>query len=166
MGKFDNFKLPDDMKKQMEKAAKDNGRSYDPLPKGEYVVKLNNMEVGECGPSAKLPGAPMLKVDFVILEGDKKKQHMFMNKVLYTDRDDDKWNMGKLINGVLGWLQSLDPPTKAVRESITFEDYDQFSELVLDIVDDVSVVEYDVSYDPDAFYSVQIDECYSDDYED
>lgn len=161
MGKFDNFKLPDDMKKQMEKAAKDNGRSnLGNLPKGDYRVRLNKMEVGECGPSAKLPGAPMLKADFVVVEGDKKKWHMFMNKVLYTDRDDDKWNMGKLINGVLGWLQSLDPSEDV--GDVVFEDYDQFSELVLDIAEDISIGEYDVSYDPDEFYSIKINESYFD----
>ncbi len=160
MGKFDNFKLPEDMKKQMEKAAKENGPSkLGDLPKGDYRVKLKNMEVGECGPSAKLPGAPMLKVDFVVVEGDKKKWHMFMNKVLYTDRDDDKWNMGKLINGALGWLQSLDV-SKDI--DIVFEDYDQFSNLICDIAEDIIVGEYDVSYDPDAFYSIQINESYFD----
>ena len=169
MGRFDSFNNKVNLKEledQMAAAADQNGNGdRKEVEKGSYHVCLIKMEVGECGQNAKTPGAPLLKADFKILPsddfGDKfKNYHLFLNKVLYTDRNDDKWNMGKLMKNVIGWLDSLEP-SDAIPD-IQFEDYDQFAELVLDIAEDVSSLEYDVTYDPDAFNSIQIDEVYGD----
>ena len=162
MGKFDSFNQAinlDEINKQIDEAKANGGTGdYPEIPEGTYRVKLHKMEVGECGPKAKNPGAPLLKVDFVIREGDYKKHHLFMNKVLYTDRNDEKWNLGKLLNGVIGWLDSLEPSEDV--GSVVFVNYNQFSELVLDIAEDVAVLEYDVAYDPDAFNAISIEEVY------
>ena len=167
MGKFDNFNKKvnlDSLQDQMAKAADQNGNGdFKDVEKGPYHVKLVKMEVGECGPKAKIPGAPLLKADFKILPSDDfgnkfKNSHLFLNKVLYTERNDDQWNMGKLMKNVIGWLDSLEP-SEDIGE-IQFEDYDQFADLVLDIAEDVSSLEYDITYDPDAFNSIQIDEVY------
>lgn len=167
MGKFDSFNKKvnlDSLQDQMAKAADQNGTGDFPdVEKGKYHVQLVKMEVGECGPKAKIPGAPLLKADFKILPSDDfgnkfKNSHLFLNMVLYTDRNDDKWNMGKLMKNVIGWLDSLEPSDDI--GEVQFEDYDQFADLVLDIAEDVSSLEYDITYDPDAFNPIKIDEVY------
>jgi hypothetical protein len=167
MGKFDSFNKKvnlDSLQDQMAKAADQNGTGdFKDVEKGQYRVQLVKMEVGECGPKAKIPGAPLLKVDFKILPSEEfgnkfKNSHLFLNTVLYTDRDDDKWNMGKLMKNVIGWLDSLEPSDDI--GEVQFEDYDQFADLVLDIAEDVSSLEYDITYDPDGFNKIQIDEVY------
>lgn len=161
MGKFDNFNKKVDLNqinKQMEAAAKDNGTGDFPeIEAGNYRVKLVKMEVGSVK-SGKNTGAPILKVDFKIIENPHKNCHLFMNKVLYTDRTDDNWNMGKLMKNVIGWLDTLEPSDDI--PPITFEDYDQFADLILDIASDVSSLEYDVKYEPDAFNAITIEEVY------
>lgn len=139
----------DELQKQIE-GSRTNNRE---VTKGSYRVKLNKLEIGECGPKASLPGAPILKADFVIIDGEFRKFHLFENKVLYTDRTDDKWNIGKLIGGVLGWIETLEP---AEEIEVAFENYDQFSDLVAEIFEDVAELEYEVEYDPDGFYRIKI----------
>ena len=167
MGKFTEFNKKinmNDLQDQMAAAADQNGNgNFEEVTAGKYRVHLVKMEVGECGEKAKIPGAPLLKVDFKILPSEEfgnkfKNSHLFMNKVLYTDRNDDKWNMGKLMKNVIGWLDTL-APSEDIGE-IQFEDYDQFADLILDIAEDVSSLEYDITYDPDGFNSIQIDEVY------
>ena len=81
-----------------------------------------------------------------------------MNKVLYTERTDEKWNMPKLMAGVLGWLESLDPSEDV--GDITFESYEQFEDMVLDIAEDVCDLTYEVDYDPEAFNSIHISDVF------
>ena len=161
MGKFDNFNKKVDLNqinKQMAEAEKENGSGNFPeIEEDIYRVKLSKMEIGAVK-NGKNVGAPMLKVDFKIIEHPHKNSHIFMNKVLYTDRTDEQWNMGKLMKNVIGWLDSLEP-SEDIPE-VTFEDYDQFEELILDIAEDVSDLEYKVHYDKDAFNSIAIEEVY------
>ena len=162
MSKWSEFSKKVDfsnMKKDIEAAKKSNGSGeYKEVTPGTYNVQLSKMEVGECGEKSKNPGAPLLKVDFKILDGEFKKSHLFMNKVLYTERTDEKWNMPKLMAGVLGWLESLDPSEDV--GDITFESYEQFEDMVLDIAEDVSDLTYEVDYDPEAFNSIHISDVY------
>lgn len=162
MGKFDQFEKNlniDELQGEINEALENGGTGdYPEVEKGEYTVTLEKLEVGECGPNAKIPGAPLLKADFKIKEGDFKNSHLFVNKALYTDRNDEKWNMAKLMANVLGWLESLEP-SEDVGE-IVFENYDQLEELILDIGEDVSELEYLVKYDKDAFNAVSIEEVY------
>ena len=148
-----------ELQKEIDNVAKENGNGdYPDVKNGEYIVKLNKMEVGACGENAKNAGAPLLKADFKIIEGEFKKSHIFLNKVLYTDRTDDKWNMAKLMANVLGWLRKLEPSEEV--GDIVFEDYDQFSYLILDIAEDIESLEYKVEYDADGFNSIKVLEVY------
>lgn len=162
MGKFDKFEKNlnmDELQDEINEALENGGTGDFPeIEKGEYTVKLENLEVGECGPNAKVPGAPLLKADFKIIEGDNKNSHLFVNKALYTERADEKWNMAKLMANVIGWLESLEPSEEV--GDIVFENYEQFSELILDIGEDVSELEYLVEYNKDAFNAVSIKEIY------
>ena len=149
----------DHIQKDIEEAKHNAGTGeYPEVPSGTYTVQLVKMEVGACGGKAKIPTAPLLKADFKILEGEFKNSHLFVNKVLYTDRNDDKWNMAKLLANVIGWLESLEPSDEV--GDIVFENYDQFSDLILDIAEDVSELEYQVKYDKDAFNAVSIEDVF------
>lgn len=147
------------------KEAEENGGTgnYEELPKGEYIVRIENMEIGETK-----DGRPMLKVmarvqEAVVEEAredndkaceffenykGKKKPCIFMNRVLYGTKND-----GNMIASAVGWLNSLEPQdTTAV-----FESYSQFNDCILDIFEEIEdAVEFHVVYDPDAFNSISI----------
>lgn len=157
--KFDELVNYDELQEGIKEAQENGGTGdYPEVEKGEYIVVLEKLEVAECGPNAKIPGAPLLKADFKITEGDFKNSHLFVNKALYTDRNDDKWNMAKLMANVLGWLESLEPSEDV--GDIVFESYEQLNDLILDIGEDVSELEYKVKYDKDAFNAVSIVDVY------
>lgn len=149
------------------KDAIENGGTgnYEELPKGEYIVRIENMEIGETK-----DGRPMLKVmarvQEAVTEDDgaetpnkealaffknykgKKKPCIFMNRVLYGTKND-----GNMIASAVGWLNSLEPQDTTA----TFESYSQFNDCVLDIFEEIEdAVEFHVKYDPDAFNSISV----------
>lgn len=132
------------------KEAKENGGvgDYPDIEEGTYHGKIENLEVG-----TTKDGRPMMKVMFRITEGEHKKSCLFMNRVLYGTKND-----GNMIASAIGWLETLEPSEDV--GDIIFESYSQFAELVLDIADDISELEYDVEYDPDAFNNISIEEVY------
>lgn len=152
------------------KEAEENGGTgnYEELPKGEYFVEIEKMEIGETK-----DGRPMLKAMARVLDAvsedeaknrndaaikffenykGKKNPCMFMNRVLYGTKND-----ANMIASAVGWLNSLEPQdTTAV-----FESYSQFNDCVLDIFEEIEgAVEYHVNYDPDAFNSISIIESF------
>lgn len=151
MGKFSKFSEQVDLKKLKEEAAeiKKNGGTgdYPEIEAGIYTTKLENLEVGETK-----DGRPMLKVMFRITEGEHKKACLFMNRVLYGTKND-----ANMIASAIGWLETLEPSEDI---NVVFDDYDQFADLVLDIAEDVADLEYEVSYDPDAFNSISIEDIF------
>ena len=149
------------------KEAEENGGTgnYEELPKGEYMVRIEKMEIGETK-----DGRPMLKVmarvQEAVSEDDgaetpnkealkffenykgKKKPCMFMNRVLYGTKND-----GNMIASAVGWLKSLEPQDTVP----VFESYSQFNDCVLDIFEEIEdAVEFHVLYDPDAFNSISV----------
>lgn len=66
--------------------------------------------------------------------------------------------MAKLMANVLGWLENLEPSEEV--GDIVFESYEQLNDLILDIGEDVSELEYKVKYDKDAFNAVSVVEVY------
>ena len=143
--------------------AKKNTPQGDSLetPAGEYVAKIEKMELG-----ATKDGRPMFKVMLRVIEaGDNatdevveylnhfkaKKPCLFMNRVIYGTKND-----ANMIASVLGWLEKLQPESE-----VEFKNYSQFSELVLDIFEEVAdAVELAVTYDPNAFNSISINEVF------
>ena len=149
----------DSLQKDIDDVKKNSGTGdYAEVSKGTYTVQLVKMEVGTCGAKAKIPNAPLLKADFKIIDGEFKNSHLFVNKVLYTDRNDNNWNMAKLLANVIGWVESLEPSENV--GDIVFENYEQFSDLILDVAEDVSELEYQVKYDKDAFNAVSIEDVF------
>lgn len=146
--KFDKAINMDTLNKQIEDAKQNSGNDRE-VPAGKYIAKLEKMEVG-----ATSDGRPMFKVQLRITEGEFKKWCLFMNKVLYGTKND-----GNMINSVMGWLNNLEPET-----SVEFKNYSQFSEMVLDIYEELAdLVELEVEYDPKAFNSIKITDVYETD---
>lgn len=150
--KFDQQVDTSQLKKDIADA-QENAGNYKEVTAGTYCCDLEKLELGETK-----DGRPMLKVMMRIVgdeDGNKcefTKNCIFMNRVLYGTKND-----GNMIASAIGWLKSLDPSDEV--GSITFESYSQFAELIMDIEEDVSSdLQYIVSYDPDAFNSIEIDD--------
>lgn len=139
--KFDKEIDMDELKKDVEAAA-ENNQQFEETPKGTYVAKVENLEIGETK-----DGRPMLKAMFRITEGDYTKRCLFLNRVLYGTKND-----ANMIASAIGFLNSLDSGIE-----IDFNGYADFSDLVLDVFEEIeNTLEYEVDYDPDAFQSISI----------
>lgn len=159
--KFDANINEAELAKQLEEAKNNPQGDSLETPAGNYVTKIEKMEVG-----ATKDGRPMFKVQMRVIEAGenakedvkeylshfkKKKPCLFMNRVLYGTKND-----ANMISGVIGWLQKLEPS-----QTVEFKSYSQFADLVLDIFEEVAdAVELDVKYDPDAFNSISIEEVF------
>ena len=146
---FSKFDSMVDTTKLAEDAAEisKNGGTYKEIPEGLYHGKFEKLELG-----ATKDGRPMVKAMFRILEGDFKKSCLFMNRVIYGTKND-----ANMISSAVGWLMSLEPSEDIVVE---FTSYSQFNNLIMDIAEDISELEYDVYYDPEAFNNISIDSVY------
>lgn len=113
-----NEQFPADKMKEELKEAKENSGSN--LPDGEYTCKLEKMELGE---SSK--GALMIKAQFRITKGEHKKQCIFKNCVLTGTKND-----GFMLHKANEFLESLDSGI-----DVTFEDWEQYNDLILDIAE-------------------------------
>lgn len=153
--KFDKQIDLDQIRKDAEEIKKNGGTGdYPEIEEGEYRCKCEKLEIGETGPNSKGgAGRPMLKAMFRIIEGEHKKQCLFMNRVLFGTKND-----ANMIASAEGWLESLEPSEDI--GPVLFKGYDAFADLVMDIAEDISELEYDVAYDPDAFNSITILEVY------
>lgn len=152
MSDFSKFDKQIDLKqirKDAEEIKKNGGTGdYPELEEGTYRVKCENLEIG-----TTKDGRPMLKSMFRILEGENKKQCIFFNRVLFGTKND-----ANMIASAEGWLESLEPSEDV--GPVIFRGYTDFAQLVDDIAEDISELEYEVYYDPDSFNSVKIEEVY------
>lgn len=87
----------------------------------------------------------------------KKKPCMFMNRVIYGNKQTETWNDGVAIQGVVSWLQKLECDF-----DVSFKGYADFAEVLLDVAEDMDGVEILVNYDPDAFNNVSVLATYAD----
>lgn len=137
------------LRKEAEEIKKNGGTGeYPEIDEGIYRGKFEKLEVG-----TTKDGRPMLRAMFRITEGQHKKQCLFMNRVLYGTKND-----ANMIASAEGWLESLEPSEDV--GDVIFKGYSEFADLVMDIAEDISELEYDVNYDPDAFNSITIEEVY------
>ena len=168
MGKFSKFNEQVDLAalNAEKEDIKKNGGTGESLeaPAGVYRAVCEKLEVRETK-----DGRPMLSAMFRIQyasddhgNNDNAKEYMthftnkkpcvFMNRVLFGTKND-----ANMIASAEGWLESLAPSEDIV---VVFADYDQFADLVLDIAEDISELQYDIEYDPDEFNSIHILEVY------
>ena len=161
MSKFEAFNKAINKEQLNKDIAKAKENEYKEVPAGTYLVKFEKMEIGVTGENAKTPNAPMFKLQARILsEFDKDgddvaskfaKSCVFMNKVIYVANETEKWNTGRAIQVVISFLEGIESETP-----IIFTDYDQFSDLVLDLAEECEGLEFKIKYDPDAFNSITI----------
>lgn len=66
-----------------EEAASE-GRSFDPIPAGEYHVKITDVELKECGENSKNPGKPYWGLEFTVQEGEYEDRKVWTNCMLFS----------------------------------------------------------------------------------
>lgn len=139
----------DQLKKDTDEIKKNGGAGNFPeIPAGEYMTKVEKLELG-----ATKDGRPMLKAMFRIIDGEYKKSCLFFNRVLFGTKND-----ANMIAGAMTWLESLEPSEEV--GPIVFNGYSDLAELVMDIAEDISELQYNVEYDPDDFNSISIAEVF------
>lgn len=155
--KFDAQVNMEDIKKQMAEASEN---SYEEVPAGEYIAKIEKMELG----TTKVGDRPMFKVMMRLVEArhhddieekflakyPHKKPCIFMNRVIYGTKND-----GSMIQSVVGWLNKIGFDTP-----VEFRGYADFEQVVLDCAEECLGLEMAVDYDPNAFNSIVIEEVY------
>ena len=147
--KFDKQVDLGKLKQDAEEIVKNNGTGdYPEIEAGIYHGKFEKLEVGETK-----DGRPMLKAMFRITQDPHKKSCLFLNRVLYGTKND-----ANMIASAIGWLETLEPSEDV--GPVEFNSYSQFAELVMDIAEDISELEYSVEYDPNAFNSISIEEVF------
>ena len=142
----DNKKIKEDI---------ENAVSYDEVPKGKYVIGIENMEIKPTKAGDKLMFALQAKIRKTI-DAPKKQdgRYIFFNRVICGNKVSDNWNDGVAIKGIITWLDELG-------EEIDFENYTQFAEDVHEIYEAVSDdIEVEITYDPDKFNPIKIEEVY------
>jgi len=105
--------LQEDVKKAKEEGS---GAQREEVPKGEYEVKIEKLELVE---TKKKPQRPMVSVWMRIVDGDFKNQIIFMNQLV-----DEGWKIDQSNQ----FLESLESG-----ETIVFESYSQYDEMLMDI---------------------------------
>ena len=135
------------LRKDVENASANGTGDFPTIPAGKYEVALASLEIK----GTKNDNRPMLAASFKILSGKYKGQRLFMNRVIYGTKND-----ANMIKSAVGWLNSLDSGV-----DVAFEDYKQFSELVMDVAEAVDgKIEYAVEYDDNKFNSISIAEVF------
>ena len=117
------------------KDAQDNNKEFEAVPHGEYEVKLDKLEL-----KATKKGDPMVSAWFTILEGQYKKQKLFMNQVV---------TQGFQIHIVNEFLRSMKTDI-----DVDFEDYKQYADLLLDVAEfcDENNLEFAIKYEDNKGY--------------
>lgn len=63
--------------------ASSEARSVELLPRGEYHVKLTDVEDRECGEKSKNPGKPYWGLEFTVQEGKYENRKLWTNCMLF-----------------------------------------------------------------------------------
>lgn len=121
--KWDKNVDTEGLKKDIAEAEANGGQvDYREVPVGTYEVKIDKMEIKECG-SEKHKGEPMFTVQFRILEGDFENSCLFMNQLIT-----EGWQIGQ----VNKFLRSLD-----VNDTVEFKTYGQYNDMIMDMMESI-----------------------------
>lgn len=116
------------MVEEIKEVEKNGGGEYKEVPKGEYVVKIEKMELKE----AK-SGAPMVSVQFRILDGDFRKSCLFMNQVV---------TQAFQLHIANTFLRSLE-----TNVSVDFDgNYEHYNNTILDVFEACDKLEFLIDY--------------------
>lgn len=158
--KFDAQINPNELREKIKESAEN---SYEEVPAGEYIAKIEKMELGTTKDQSN--PRPMFKVQMRLVEAchegeaeetylakyKKKKPCVFMNRVIFGTKND-----AGMIASVEGWLNKIFPD-----EPVVFTTYSQFAEDILDCAEACEGLEFAIDYDPKAFNSISITEVYA-----
>lgn len=113
------------------KAASENKREFKDVPKGDYEVKVEKLELSE-----SKSGKPMMVCWMKVLAGEYKNQKIFYNQVMH---------MGFGIHKACEFLSALHSDLV-----IEFIDFEQFDNLLMDVMESIDVqYEYALQYGED-----------------
>lgn len=111
------------------KESEENGANYREVPKGDYEVSINKLEI-----KASKNGDPMFSCWFKVLTGDYENCLIFMNQVI---------TQGFQIHIVNEFLRSLD-----TGKEVEFTTYSKYAELLEEIKKEIDnqKLEYGLEY--------------------
>jgi hypothetical protein len=153
--KFDSQVNMAEIEKQKAAAAEN---AYEEVPAGDYVAKIEKMELG-----TTKDGRPMFKVQMRLVSGEgpkeeeflakykNKKPCVFMNRVIYGTKND-----GSMIAGVESWLNKI-----GFEEPIVFRGYADFEQVIMDCAEACAGLEFLITYNDQAFNSITIEQVYA-----
>ena len=122
----------DALKKDVKEAAENGGGNYEEVPYGTYEVKVDKMELKECG-SEKHKGEPMISIWFKIIAGEKKGSLIFMNQLL---------TQGFQIHIVNELLRSMESGV-----DVEFDgNYEHYNNTILDVFEACANLEFVLKY--------------------
>ena len=125
--KFDKVIDVESLQKDVQEAA-ENGANFREVPRGEYEVKIEKLELVE-----SKAGDPMVTVWFKVLAGEYKGSMIFMNQVI---------TKGFQIHIMNEFLRSLDSGY-----DVEFRSYSQYGQLLMDIHESIDgELEYLLKY--------------------
>lgn len=116
------------MEKDLEEIKKNGGGDYPEIEPGEYVVKVEKMEL-----KASKKGDPMLSIMFRILEGEHKKACIFYNQVILQAFQ---------IHLANEFLNSMDTDVEAAFHG----NYEEYNNIILDIAEACDKLEFLLDY--------------------
>ena len=153
--KFDKLVNQKELNEQIKNA---DSLSFDDVPKGEYIVDIEKMEIKQTKAGDKLMFAVQMGITETVNAPKKQdRRKIFFNRVILGNKTTDKWNDGVAIKGVISWIENL----LEDGDTIEFKNYSQFAEEVLDIYQDICPnISVKVDYDPDAFNPISIVDVY------
>lgn len=114
--------------KDLEEIKKNGGGDFPEIEPGEYVVKIEKMEL-----KASKKGDPMVSIMFRILEGEHKKACIFFNQVV---------NQPFQIHLANEFLNSLETDVEAAFHG----DYKEYNDIILDIFEACDKLEFSLEY--------------------
>lgn len=132
--KFDEMMDVEGLKNDLADLENNSNREYEKPPYGDYEVKITKLELGASGEKSKVPGSPMAKVTFEILNGELKGRLIFMNQLLTNS-----FGLFKTRN----FLESLETD-----QTIVFDNFKQFGELMQQVFREIDgVAEYHLKFE-------------------
>lgn len=116
------------MEKDLEEIKKNGGGDYPEIEPGEYVVKVEKMEL-----KASKKGDPMVSIMFRIVEGEHKKACIFYNQVVLQAFQ---------IHLANEFLNSMDTDVEAAFHG----NYEEYNNIILDIAEACEKLEFLLDY--------------------
>lgn len=66
-----------------DEEASSEARSFDPLPSGQYYVRVTDIELKECGSESKNSGKPYWALEFTVQDGEYENRKLWTNAMLF-----------------------------------------------------------------------------------